>query len=254
MVNDGVDDAIGNIARERESGLVKIIVGNLDKLKTLDFRGFISDLRSQDYDLGILDLDQMERITNTLERYWKETQGVVYDGSSRMAKVLGLPAIVVYEAISKSLGEDKKHLDRLWESFRAINQGTHSPYGNDPKTIVSALNNGPQDSLSILAPVPGTYHGQQIETTTKRDELKHSEYTRIAREFVVAVGDEEKAKSIAALFIARHENFYEKRLMDEFRKLQRCFQVIGDYYNGSEIDALSGAVVDRYLKPNQLSV
>jgi len=246
-MSEDLDTQVRRIAEKRESALVSIILGNLETMKFMDFQDFIAGLREQDYDLGILDLEQMELITNAFEDYWKGELGIEYK-LTRLTKVLNLPSIVVYEAISKEFGNDKVHLDKLWEGFLAISNGTRSPYGHSSEDILDALRDVPKDALYIFGSMPRVYHGRRIETREEMHRVEHEERVRILGEFVSNVGDRERAIELATTFSEHHRDFYENRLMREMRELGKGGSVIGDYYNGASVRTLC-IVIGRYLKP-----
>ncbi|MBI2661907.1 hypothetical protein HYX11_00415 [Candidatus Woesearchaeota archaeon] len=242
------EDKVREIAGQRESALVGIISNNLEGLKAMDFRKFTSDLRENDYDAGLLDLEQMEQITNELEGYWRITHGINSRGT-RTTKRLGLPSIVVYEAFSKNFREDKKYLDKLWNDFLVISHGTECPYNNSAEAVISALKEGPKESLSFFGSIPRTYKGRTFGTRQAVQDEEKKEYKRIAQEFIDAVGDENKARSLAIQFRDIH-NAFQDQLIEDSQRLRVGGSVVGDYYSVGEIRVLCSAVIRRYLEPN----
>ena len=244
-----VEDKIREIAEQRESALVGIILENLDELKAMNFRKFTSDLRKNDYDVGLPDLDLMEQITNELEGDWKIKHGLDSCGT-RIAKILDLPSIVVYEAFSKTFGEDKKYLDKLWNDFLVISHGTECLYNNSAEAVISALKEGPKESLRFLGSIPRTYKGKIFETRQAVQDEEKKEYKRIAQEFIDAIGNENRARKLAAQFRDGH-NAFQDQLMADSQRLRVGGSVVGDYYSVGEIRVLCSAVIHRYLEPKE---
>ncbi len=254
MSSETLDSEVAKIQQEGMSALAGIFVQNLDALKGLDFNGLISGLRSTDYVALAKELWQMERITQGLEQLWEESYPHYVYGTRR-AKVLELPAVVIYEALAKTFGDERKDADFIWESYLALMNGRLSVYNNNPLAIGSALQCVPDDSLLyIRRGLPKVFSGVYVDSN--RDSIKRAEqheFSKLAYAIVQRMGDDKACRLLNELSTKIGDSL---RMVDKSIEEAGYFAKVTDYLEDGgmlRLYQIFARRFDSYSQQNRLA-